>query len=71
MSVDGGSDPVPTLLLALFVEMTMAVEVRRGSRVTLLLAGPEIVDCKLLEVEGASNVDRQLCFVSLYCEKAE
>lgn len=65
MSVDGGSDPVPTLLLALFVEMTMAVEVRRGSRVTLLLAGTEVVDCEFLEVEGAPNVDRQLCFVSL------
>jgi hypothetical protein len=45
--------------------MTMAVEVRRGSRVTLLLAGTEVVDCEFLEVEGAPNVDRQLYFVSL------
>jgi hypothetical protein len=67
LSVDSGCDPVPTLLLALFVKMAMAVEVRRGSRVALLLVGAEVIDCELFEVEGSSNVDRQLCFVILCC----
>lgn len=61
LSVNSSSNPLFTLL-ALLVEMTMAVEVRRGDSlgVTLLLAGIEVVDGKLLELEGASNVNRKL-----------
>jgi hypothetical protein len=62
LSIDSSSDPVTTFLLTLFMEMTMAVDVRRGRSlgVTLLLARIEVVHGEFLELEGTTNVNREL-----------
>jgi hypothetical protein len=69
LAVNGGSDPLGTLLLALLVEVLVAVaagvDMRRGSDITLLVVRAEVVDGKLLEVKGATDVDRELEVESL------
>lgn len=64
LAVNSGSDPLGTLLLALLVEVLVAmatgVDVRRGSDITLLLLRGKVVDSKLLEVDGATDVEGEL-----------
>lgn len=68
LAIDGGRDPLGTLLLALLVEVLVAmaagVDMRRGSDITLLVRA-EVIDGKLLEVKGATDVDGELEDVSL------
>lgn len=64
LAVNGSRDPLGTLLLALLVEVLVAVtagvDMRRGSDITLLVVRAEVVDGKLLKVKGATDVDREL-----------
>lgn len=64
LSVDGGGYPLGALLLALLMEVLVAVtsgmDVRRGGNLTLLVFRGEVVDSDFLEVERSTDVNGEL-----------
>ncbi|KAI6761279.1 hypothetical protein HG531_001832 [Fusarium graminearum] len=60
LSVNSSGDPFRAFLLALFMEMAMTMEVRRGRTlsVTLVLARTEVVNGEFFELERATDMNR-------------
>ncbi|KAI6769867.1 hypothetical protein HG530_004496 [Fusarium avenaceum] len=62
--LQGGRNPLATLLVVLVMEMamsvTMAVNMGGGGSITFLLVRIEVIDGELLQVEWTTNMDRKL-----------